>query len=134
MSKLNRLLEIEYKLKDKSFTIQPNCVAVISEGLLGVAENASDGAARIAGVLRDKELNPGEVGVFQMAGIAKIKAAARIEIGDMIVAANTEGHVRPRTIGDHNDTGSLVGRAISAASPGEIVKVILTIPSEHSDE
>ena len=134
MAELNGLLSVTYKLKSGETTLNQNCIAVLDTTEEGTVMNAgSAGAGNIAGVLRDTSLEAGKHGTFQVAGIAKLKAAEAISIGDMLIVADIQGRVKPKGAGVHTSGAGIVGRAISAAiSQDSLVKCILTIPNEYS--
>jgi hypothetical protein len=134
MAEINELLSATYTLKAGESAMAQHCVAVLDADAEGqVALPAGEGAGNIAGVLRDTALEAGRAGCFQVAGIAKVKIAAPVSIGDTLVVADAEGRVKPKGGGPHASGEGIVGRAISSASlAGSIVKCILCIPGEFS--
>ena len=133
MTEINELLSATYCLKSGETTMQQNCVAVLDTTEGKVVTPSGAGAGGIAGVLRDTELEAGEYGTFQVAGIAKVRIAEAVSTGDMLIVADTQGRVKPKGEGAHSSGVGLVGRAISGASTQDsLVKCILTIPNEYS--
>jgi len=132
MAEINEVLTATYTLKAGEETMSQYCVAVLDAAAEGqVANPAAEGAGRLAGVLRDSELAAGAAGSFQIAGIAKVKIAAAVAIGDILIVADELGRVKPKGTGAHSSGTGIVGRAISAAnSEGSLVKCILSIPNE----
>lgn len=134
MAEINELLATTYTLKDGEKTMSQYCVAVLDPSVEGQVTNpGGEGASSVAGVLRDTELMAGEAGSFQVAGIAKVKIAAPVAIGDLLIVADVNGQVEPKGDGAHTSGTGIVGRALSAANvAGSIVKCILCIPGEFS--
>lgn len=135
MAEMNELLSVTYMLRGGGEeTLAQHCVATLAAGLEGVVDAPSGaGAGNIAGVLRDTSLKSGEVGTFQVCGIARVKAAEAISVGDTLIVADNQGRVKPKGTGAHDSGVGIVGRAISAATTQDsIVKCILTIPAEYS--
>ncbi len=134
MAEMNELLSATYLLKAGETTMEQGCVAVLDAATEGQVTNpAGAGAGSLAGVLRDTSLEAGAHGAFQVAGIAKVKIAEQVAIGDVLIVADTQGRVKPKGDTAHASGTGIVGRAISAgASAGSVVKCILTIPNEYS--
>jgi len=133
MAEMNDHLSATYKLKAGETTMGQHCVAVLDTTEGQVANPAGAGAGGIAGVLRDTELAAGSYGTFQIAGIAKVKIAEAVSVGELLIVADSQGRVKPKGTGAHASGVGLVGRAISSASTRDsIVKCILTIPGEFS--
>lgn len=134
MAEINELLSTTYTLKAGETAMSQYCVAVLHTGAEGQVVNpAGEGAGNIAGVLRDTTLAAGRAGSFQVAGIAKVKIAEAVTIGDTLIVADSQGRVRPKGAGEHASGAGIVGRAVSSASTaGSIVKCILCIPGEFS--
>jgi len=134
MAEINELLTATYTLKAGETAMGQNCVAVLDTDDEGVVKRpGGEGAGNIAGVLRDKELEAGRAGCFQVAGIAKVVAASQVRVGDTLIVADAEGRVKPKGDGPHASGAGIVGRALSATSiPGSVVKCLLCIPGEFS--
>ena len=132
MGEMNDLLSSTYTLASGATTIEQYTVAVLTSTELEVDNPAAAGAGNIAGVLRDYELAAGETGQFQVAGIAKVKIAEAVAIGDLLVIADTQGRVKPKTAAIETTSGAgIVGRAVSSGTTaGSLVKCILAIPNE----
>ena len=126
MAEMNELLSSVYRLKEGEETLFQNCVAVLdTEGQVMLP--SGPGVSLVAGVLRESTLEGGQSGMFQVCGIAKIRIAEAVTVGDMLVIADTLGRVKPKT--KRNVT--IVGRAISSCIDKDgIIKCILTIPVE----
>jgi len=134
MAEMNDKFNTTFKMKDGETTLNQYCVAVLDIAAEGkVKRPAGAGAGNIAGVLRDTEHEAGKSASYQVAGIAKVKAAEAVSVGDMLIVADAEGRVKPKGTGAHSSGVGIVGRAISAATQANsLVKVILTIPDEYS--
>jgi len=134
MTEMNSKMNLTFKLKAGETSLNQHCVAVLDTATEGqVTRPAGANAGNIAGVLRDTVLAAEETGNFQVAGIAKVKVAEAVSVGDMLIVADAEGRVKPKGTGAHSSGIGIVGRAISPATQANsLVKVILTIPSEYS--
>lgn len=133
MAEMNELLSVTYQMKAGEGPLTQHCVAVLdaSEGMVAMPSGA--GAGNIAGVLRETTLTEGDYGSFQVCGIAKVKVAEAVSVGDTLIVADAQGRVKGKGTGVHNSGVGIVGRAISAATEQDsIVKCILTIPAEYS--
>ncbi len=134
MAEMNELLTATFSLKAGEATLGRYCVAVLDSATEGVVKNPSgENDGKIAGVLRDVTLEAGETGLFQVAGIAKVKAAAAVAIGDLLVVADAQGRVKAKGTSSNPSGAGIVGRALSGAGEEDtVVKCILCIPSEFS--
>lgn len=134
MAEMNETLNTTYTMKAGETTLNQYCVAVLDTDTEGQVKRAAGAnAGNIAGVLRDSSLAAEAVGNFQVAGIAKVKIASTVAIGDMLVIADAAGRVAPKGSGAHTSGTGIVGRAISAGtSANTLVKCVLTIPNEYS--
>ena len=134
MSGMNEVISTTFKLKAAETTVSQYCVSVLDTATEGQVTNPSAAhVGNIAGVLRDSSLEAGYYGCYQVAGIAKVKIASAVSIGDVLVIADTAGKVEAKGTGAHTSGEGIVGRAITAGTTsGDIVKCILAIPNEYS--
>jgi hypothetical protein len=134
MAEINEILAATYTLKEGETAMSQHGVAALDPAAEGQVVNpAGEGAGVIAGVLRDASLAAGATGSFQVAGIAKVKIAEAVSIGDLLIVADAQGRVKPKGTGAHASGTGIVGRALSSANTaGSIVKCILCIPGEFS--
>ena len=132
MAEMNELLVATYALKEGEEPLEQCCVAVLDTETEGqVKRPGGEGAGNVAGALRDAALTEGRTGSFQVAGIAKVKIAEAVEIGDTLIVADAQGRVKPKGEGELAAGTGIVGRAISSANTaGSLVKCILCIPGE----
>ena len=134
MAEINEVLATTYTLKAGEAAMSQYAVAALDASAEGQVVNPSEsGLGVIAGVLRDTTLAAGGAGSFQVAGIAKVKIAEAVSIGDLLIVADAQGRVKPKGEGPHASGTGIVGRALSGVNTaGSIVKCILCIPGEFS--
>ena len=94
--------------------------------------NPSSECGQLAGVLRDTTLEDGKEGNFVCAGVAQVKIASAVSIGDKLVVADTAGRVKTKPAAIASGTG-IVGQALQAGtSANSLVWCRLEIPEEHT--
>ena len=116
----------EYVFEGRGKYLYQNRVAIFTKDKRGVRHPTKLADVNIAGVLMDgAAITDGETGLFKVVGIAEIRCACDIEIGDWLVIADEDGRVMPGGQ-EWMSHKAIVGRAITNAETDEYVRVILT--------